>query len=51
MGRSFEERMEIIQEKVREERIYLDSLSVDPTPIIEVVKKCIDGWDSVQLSP
>jgi len=46
---SFEERMEIIQEKISLEKEYLNNLDFDPSPIIKIVKKNINEWDPLQL--
>ncbi|GLX66590.1 hypothetical protein [Paenibacillus glycanilyticus] len=46
---SFDEKMKIVQKEVSEEKEYLNHLSFDPKPVIEIVKRYIDLWDPVLL--
>lgn len=38
-----------IRKEIMKENAYLNALSYDPTPIMEIVKQFLDAWDPIRL--
>lgn len=39
-----------IRKEIMKENAYLNALSYDPTPIMEIVKQFLDAWDPYRAS-